>query len=92
MTMSHKGIIMEINPGVVVGTKMASQANRMLCNINIVYNLDLKLSVVNAQEASGRCASCEALGHISMDCGKLKPVRVRCSIVPQARCTSRRSS
>ena len=83
---------MEINPGVVVGTKMASQANRMLCNINIVYNLDLKLSVVNAQEASGRCASCEALGHISMDCGKLKPVRVRCSIVPQARCTSRRSS
>ena len=42
---------------------------------------------MNAQEASGstgRCASCEALGHISMNCDTLKPVRVRCSIVPQA--------
>jgi hypothetical protein len=45
VTMPHKGITMEINPGVVVGTKMASQANRMLRNVNIVYNPDLKLSV-----------------------------------------------
>ncbi len=29
---------------------------------------------MNAQEASGRCASCEALGHIAMDCDTLKPV------------------
>ncbi len=83
VTMPQKGITMEMKPGLVVGFEIVSQANRMLCTIDIVNNPELELHIVHVQDARGRCTLCNVFGHIFMDCDNLKPARPRCSIVPQ---------
>ena len=74
---------MVIQPGAVIGSKVAVVCDHMLYNIDKSYKPDLEKGIIDAQEAMGRYTLCDEWGHIGKDCIKTRPPEARGHITPQ---------
>jgi hypothetical protein len=71
--MPHTGITVKIKPGVILGQRLAVQADRFLEIIDKSLNpVTSGQMIMREQEAAGVCYLCAKCGHISANCPGLK--------------------